>query len=120
MTTNFVVFGQPIPKARPRMAQSGHVFTPKRTLDYERRVMLCARQAGLRRPCAGAVSVTLHLFVANRRRADIDNIAKSILDGLNGIAYADDSQVADLRVSRSFDASNPRAEISIEITETGA
>jgi crossover junction endodeoxyribonuclease RusA len=111
--TNFVVPGPPIPKARPRMALSGHVFTPKRTRDYERAVALCACGAGLRTPLDGAVSVTLRLFLANRRRCDIDNLTKSVLDGLNGIAYADDSQVQILHVSRNIDAANPRAEIEI-------
>lgn len=31
-------------------------------------------------------------------RPDVDNIAKAILDGLNGVAYDDDAQVVDLHI----------------------
>jgi Holliday junction resolvase RusA-like endonuclease len=33
-------------------------------------------------------------------KADLDNIAKSVLDGLNGVAFYDDRQVAELLVVR--------------------
>jgi Holliday junction resolvase RusA-like endonuclease len=33
-------------------------------------------------------------------RGDIDNYAKSILDGLNGVAFKDDSQVRSLEVTK--------------------
>jgi crossover junction endodeoxyribonuclease RusA len=109
----FVVPGQPVPKARPRLGRNGHVYTPKLTRDYERLVGLCARGGGFLRPLMGPVAVTLRLWFPDRRRRDIDNSAKSILDGLNGVAYADDSQVADLHVTRHIDAADPRAEVSI-------
>jgi crossover junction endodeoxyribonuclease RusA len=51
------------------------------------------RQAYGRTPLEGAVSVTLRLWFPDRRRRDLDNVAKSVLDGLNGVAYADDSQI---------------------------
>ena len=35
-------------------------------------------------------------------KPDTDNIAKSILDSLNGIAYLDDKQVVDLRVRKQY------------------
>lgn len=35
-------------------------------------------------------------------KPDCDNIAKAILDSLNGIAYKDDSQVAELTVVKRF------------------
>ena len=35
-------------------------------------------------------------------KPDTDNIAKSILDSLNGIAYKDDKQVVDLRVRKQY------------------
>lgn len=35
-------------------------------------------------------------------KPDIDNIAKSILDALNGIVYKDDSQVTDLSIIKKY------------------
>lgn len=36
-------------------------------------------------------------------KPDTDNIAKSILDSLNGIAYKDDKQVVKLTVEKRYD-----------------
>ena len=38
--------GEPVPKARPRMTRSGHVYTPKRTADYEAAVKAAWRETG--------------------------------------------------------------------------
>ena len=39
------------------------------------------------------VEVRLDYFHMSRRRMDMDNIAKCVLDALNGVAYVDDRQV---------------------------
>ena len=44
-------------------------------------------------------------------RPDADNLLKA-LDGLNGIVWHDDSQIAEARVSKLYGA-NPRLEIEI-------
>lgn len=46
-------------------------------------------------------------------KPDIDNLAKSILDALNGVIYKDDSQVVVLTLQKYYD-DDPRAEITIE------
>lgn len=40
--------------------------------------------------------------IAPEKNPDCDNIAKAILDALNGVAYKDDSQVAELVVKKRF------------------
>ena len=47
------------------------------------------------------------------RNGDIDNIAKSIMDALNGFAYEDDCQVVRLEISKQY-GENPRAEVRIQ------
>ena len=47
------------------------------------------------------------------KRPDADNIAKIVLDALNGIAYKDDSQIVDLSVPKRY-SDKPRVEIFIE------
>ncbi len=44
-------------------------------------------------PSDQAVEVRIDYFHTSRRRFDMDNIAKCLLDALNGIAYKDDQQV---------------------------
>jgi Holliday junction resolvase RusA-like endonuclease len=35
-------------------------------------------------------------------KADVDNVAKAVLDAINGVAWHDDSQVAELIVRKSY------------------
>lgn len=44
--------------------------------------------------------------ISYTKKPDIDNIAKIILDGLNGVAYKDDNQVAELRVYKRYGYEN--------------
>ena len=39
------------------------------------------------------IEVRIDYFHVHRRRVDMDNVAKCILDALNGLAYHDDAQV---------------------------
>lgn len=48
------------------------------------------------------------------KKPDIDNIAKIVLDGLNGVAYKDDSQVCKLEIIKRYDYEN---RILVELEE---
>lgn len=52
------------------------------------------------RPLAGRLSVAVELYPPDRRRRDIDNSLKAILDALKGHAFDDDSQIDRLSVER--------------------
>lgn len=103
---------RPIVKGRPRMTRRGRVFTPATTLEFEQKVAdSWIKSKG---PIfTGPVSVTIELspegFMVRVRsitheesklRGDVDNYAKSILDGLNGVAFQDDKQVHILNVEK--------------------
>ena len=47
------------------------------------------------------------------KKPELDNICKIVCDALNGIAYADDKQIAELSC-RKFYSRNPRIEITIK------
>lgn len=47
------------------------------------------------------------------KKPDIDNIAKCILDALNGVAFHDDTQVVKLCMEK-FYAEKPRVEVEIQ------
>ena len=113
----FVVLGPPVPKQRPRRNARGGWYTPSSTRRYQEKVAAYARSAGISAPLTGSVRLEIHLWLPDRRR-DIDNIAKSIADGLNGIAWLDDSQIASLSVTRAgIDRERPRAEVRIDQME---
>lgn len=51
-------------------------------------------------PYLGPVSVTVRLYGPSRRRYDIDNKVKALLDALQGVILEDDDQVDRLLVQR--------------------
>ena len=111
----FTVEGQPVPKGRPRtVTREGrsHTYTPKRTKEYERVVMMRALEAGVRCAPAGQ-PVGLGVWVYVKRDIDLDNAIKAAQDGLNGIAYADDRQVVMLMGVKRQDRDRPRLVVRI-------
>jgi len=63
-----------------------------------------------------ALEVWLYLY-RPRRVGDVDGPIKACLDSLNGIAWADDSQIVALHVIRGDDKYRPRVEVLVrEVT----
>lgn len=105
----FTVPGKPQPKQRPRKGKHAW-YTPKATRDYEQAVATAAMCAGVEM-IMGRVGIRIVACFGDKRRRDIDNL-KTIPDGLNGIAYADDSQIDYLEIRRVYEG-EPRAEIEV-------
>ena len=59
------------------------------------------------------IEVKLDLFFGDKRKRDVDNFNKLILDAGSGILYADDSQIQKLTISKHYDKENPRIVINI-------
>ena len=140
MKLEFTIPGKPQAKQRPRMnRKTGRVYTQKATRDYEKFVGAHAEDAifdlemGIPSDfwgCNGGVipsgvgwkrrasyKVTLKLYFPDKRRRDIDNVAKAICDGMNGVVYDDDSQIKELVIRREMDRGRPRAEVIVEVVE---
>lgn len=116
--------GKPVGKARPRFRGAGFkviTYTPPATKKYEKEVARIYKQS------AGVLYTEIPLRVRilakfpipeswskkNKEKAlkceikpnkkpDLDNIAKIILDGLNGVAYTDDKQVTSLEIEKVY------------------
>ena len=127
MQIHFQVEGDPKGKGRPRFSTFGkftRVYTDKQTTDYEAVIKSYAAHAmGSSDPLETAVSVFLYVrlpvpqsYSKKRTEAclsglekpckkpDIDNIAKTYLDGMNGVIFKDDTQVIDLHVKKVYSA----------------
>lgn len=109
----FTVMGEPRSKQRPRVTQRG-TFTPKETIEAEKRVRDGWRMAGEAK-FEYQVIVDLRFFNGNKRRRDIDNMAKLVLDALNKEAFDDDYQVVGVNMYKFFtDPDKARTEIIIQ------
>ena len=125
---NFVVQGNPVGKARPRF--NGHAYTEQKTRAYEQLVRIMYRSKYNGEPKAtGNVSIEIRITIAVPKSAtkkerqallsarpmkkpDLDNVAKIILDALNGVAYEDDKQVTSLTIYREW-GETPQVEVWI-------
>lgn len=134
----FTVKGQAVPKQRPRLTRGRQAYTPKKTRDYEERVRIAFRSSykGVLPAYDSGVPVRARIEIVQQipkswsrikqekaiagsiipagRNGDLDNIAKSILDALNGLVYADDCQVTMLIISKRY---GPEPMASIEFSE---
>lgn len=61
------------------------------------------------------VVIQMSLFFGTRRKQDIDNYSKLVLDSLSGIVYEDDSQIFNLNIVKFYDKENPRVELIIKL-----
>jgi crossover junction endodeoxyribonuclease RusA len=107
-----IIPGRPVPKQRPRFARTGHIYTPQETRDYEDFVGWKAKEV-VKEPLEGDIALYIRVYVNRNVFADIDNIAKAIMDGLNGVAYKDDRQVVCLSIQR-IKGREERVEIELE------
>ena len=60
------------------------------------------------------LKMTVELWFGTKRKHDVDNYNKLILDALSGLVYEDDKQIIELTVRKGYDKKNPRAEVKIE------
>jgi Holliday junction resolvase RusA-like endonuclease len=97
-----VVLGRPVAKQRARMFPGGRAYTPPRTRDYEQTVAWACR-ATRERFRTGPLSVRILLLSTTELRGDVDNYAKSILDGMEkGQLIGNDRQIKDLQIGRAI------------------
>lgn len=109
----FKVIGNPQGKQRPRFnLKTKTIYTPKDTVVYENNVRQAYIAAGgemisKTKPIGIAIEARFIRARTNKKSAptlkpDADNIAKIVMDALNGVAYKDDSQVVDICVYKTW------------------
>ena len=145
----FTVTGQPVGKERARtvtLPNGGkRSYTPKKTKDYENLIAHeYKRQCGefygdmKNSKLKQAVKMEIDIYfsiptsyskdkrlaaecniIRPTKKPDIDNVTKSVLDALNGVAYKDDTQVAEVSVRKWWTAGSDRIDVLIENAEKG-
>ena len=110
----FSVYGEPRSKQRPRVTRYG-TYTPKETLEAEAKILAAwiNLNEGL---FTHQVVLDINFFNGTKRRRDVDNMGKLVLDALNGHAFFDDFHVVGLNLKKTF-TSKSKARTEIRISE---
>lgn len=134
----FSIPGEPVGKARARTVRNGSKsisYTPEKTKEYERLVRFCYMKARGKyfedKPIRAIITAYYHIPKSDSKKQrelklqdevlpcikpDCDNIAKIILDALNGLAYVDDKQIVSLTVTKQY-AETPEVVVVLEVCD---
>lgn len=112
--------GEPKGKDRHRSTKTGHIYSPGSNRDYEKEVKYAYKQQ-CKKIFVGELNVEIDAYfkipnswskkkknlaldgiINPTKKPDADNIAKMILDSLNGIAYKDDSAVTCCKITKRY------------------
>jgi len=108
----FEILGRPVAKGRPRVTRN-HTYTPQKTVTYENLVRYSYLEKYLGADLlTGPLEIELIFFFIRPKsskrivptvKPDLDNLIKCVTDGLNKLAYADDSQIIKITASKVYD-----------------
>jgi len=115
----FVLIPYPVSANRYWRNFKGRMVVSKEAIQYKTglaKLFLSVEQH--KYICPVSVSMRVHprltkKGVASKVRADLDNLMKVIFDGLNGVAWVDDSQV--VRILAEFSDPLPDGGVSIKV-----
>lgn len=133
---SFSVPGVPKGKGRPRFARIGNfvrTYTPKETASYENLIKVMFLEQAQKtkfkpldsgEACSVFISASFQYPKSMSRKAvaskppytkkpDCDNIAKIVCDSLNGVAWADDSQIISLTIMKQYISESPQVSVMI-------
>ncbi len=88
-----------LPRAKEYTKQLGEAFLKK----YPKHL-----------PFLGQCEMLIRVYYGNRRKRDIDNVGKVVLDSFNKLVYDDDSQIKRLVLEKLYLKGKGKTEIVIE------
>ncbi len=115
--------GEPLPCPRPRVTQRG-TYMPKRYREYKEQLVDALCEELKSNPIQHYDELALYGFKAifhrsGQRKADIDNLLKTVSDAATGIFWANDSQVREQYGRVVYNSTDPRVEIEIYLLDGG-
>ena len=125
MQIMFTVYGDPVAKGRPRFAKRGNfvqTYTPEKTKTYESEVAMMAKAAmGASEALEGALEAFIYVTYAvpdsyskkrseaclsglekHIKKPDLDNVVKSVVDGMDKIVFLNDSQITSIHATKVY------------------
>ena len=134
MDIEFIVPGEAIGKERPRFVRRGKfvsTYTPQKTKDYQKEVLIAYNKVARGKKLYGSIKAEVCAIyeppksvskktrekmisgeIPYTKKPDVDNILKSVLDGLNQIAYDDDAQINEAHITKMY-GSNAMCQIKL-------
>ena len=127
------IYEKAIGKERPRYSAKTHrMYTPTRTSTFEEKVKSAflskynIQTEPTEKPLEAIIKVYFEapksfskkkrislMYTPYDKKPDCDNLAKTILDALNGLAYKDDKQITYLSIEKSYGEEN-KIEVDLE------
>ena len=116
MRLQFEVVGKPVSNNRVVRRFGNRSVKNPQAVTYQQRIFqhafVAVQQQGWKTPEACAVTIDAHNV-----RLDVDNLAKSVLDGMNAAVYGDDRCVIELLTRKLRDDGEERLVITVEHRE---
>ena len=131
----FTIDGDVQAQQRPRFSRQGgfvKTYDPPESAKYKKYVAQVAEQYKLDELIGSAMKVTIDVYIRipksytkkkrlqiengellHIKKPDIDNILKSLTDGITSVLWTDDNLIVEL-IGRKHYSDNPRAEVVIE------
>ena len=136
MQIMFTVYGEPVAKGRPRFSTRGKFFvayTPEKTKTYESEVGMMAKAAmGASEALEGALEAFIYVTFPvpasyskkrteaclakkekHTKKPDLDNVVKSVIDGMDKIIFLNDSQITSIHATKVY-GEVPKVEVLIK------
>ena len=143
MEIKLTIYGDPVPQGRPRFARQGNyvrTYDPQRSQDYKQLVRLWATNQlkkidgfkTLQNPLCVEMDFYVGIpiswskkkrteaaqgIIRPTKKPDLDNLYKSVTDALNGLVWADDSIITDVKLKKRYTADTARVEMVIREVE---
>lgn len=122
--------GQPYPLKRARRAKNGRMFDPPENVEAKKVIGWHTRNV-VHAPISGPVKISVTFWIQRPKshfrkfglkasapdqhvqKPDVDNLIKAVLDGMNGIAWADDTQVVQVEARKAWCDFDPNTFVEI-------
>lgn len=97
------------------MGRSARVLLSREGRDYRQRVADAVLEQRRGPAFIGRLQCVVYAYPPDRRKRDLDNLGKGLLDALaHAAVYLDDSQIDDLRIIRG--APEPKGRVVVHLT----
>ena len=134
---DFIVPAAPQGKARPRVERNPytgkvHARTPDKTVAFEELIRMRCPKSQLMGPVMLQIEAVFAIpkrtsqkqqgymrmgLIHPTKKPDADNIAKIVMDALNGVVYPDDKNIVGLNVQKRYIRDGEFPHVRVKITE---